>query len=444
MKKNIPLVLTVLLLAACTTCRADLTDKWFWLGDTVVVVNNIPYRVRHVPQQEFDSLHAIYRVVPEAPLKDPAEINAALGPEYHLDYHYTSYDDGNDEMGNYGIFLKEFRRHKKFRLIIPENDGLIGYFPRERILMYAGGHSSDQAFFVDNGEGAYNPEESATSPDGRFRLTGMYSGQDHVDYTFEEKDRKTGRYKHLCSFSDVVKEMTGDFFYSHYLGYIYELYWAGHTLYFRTGGGPEYDDNYSSWYRYYAITPYSKLPPSPAWEKGIYLPDPVFRNYCLTRFDTNGDGAISEQEAEAVAEINIDGQALTYPVHNVCGIESFKNLVRFHCAHNQIRSIDLIGFDKLQFLDCSHNRLSELWLGCDSLLELDCSHNKLRYCEQSCPALKNLNCSYNQLERLNVESYKQLEYVDCTVNPEMKQIYTVKTQNFNLKADENVEIEILQ
>ncbi len=436
--------LTLLLLASSTICQADLTDNWFRLKDTVVVVNNIPYRVRRVPQQEFDSLHATYRIVPEVPLKDPADINTALGPGYHLDYHYTSYDDGNDEMGNYGIFLKEFRRHKKFRLIFPENDGLIGYYPRERILMYMGGHSSDQAFFVDTGEEAYNPEESAISPDGRFRLVGLYSGQDHVDYTFEEKDRKTGRYKPLCRFPDVVKDMPEHFFYSHYLGYIHELFWAGNTIYFRTGNGPEYDNDYSSWFRYYAITPYGQLPPPPAWEKGIYIPDPVFRNYCLARFDTDGDGAISEQEAEAVTEINIDGQALTYPVHNVCGIESFKNLVRFNCTHNQIRSIDLIGFDKLQYLDCSHNRLSELWLGCDSLLELDCSHNSLRYCEQSCPALTKLNCSYNQLVRLNVEPYKHLEYVDCTVNPEMKQIYKGKIQNFDLEVHDQVKIEILR
>ena len=43
---------------------------------------------------------------------------------------------------------------------------------------------------------------------------------------------------------------------------------------------------------------------------GIYIPDANFKSYLIDNFDTDDDGEISEEEALAVAEIDISGNSV--------------------------------------------------------------------------------------------------------------------------------------
>ena len=69
-------------------------------------------------------------------------------------------------------------------------------------------------------------------------------------------------------------------------------------------------------------------------EKGLcaLMDDEVFKNYCYEHFDTNKDGELSQEEADAVRSIDISG----LNVRSLKGIEHFANLERIEatvCKH---------------------------------------------------------------------------------------------------------------
>lgn len=106
---------------------------------------------------------------------------------------------------------------------------------------------------------------------------------------------------------------------------------------------------------------------------GIYIPDANFKSYLIDNFDTDDDGEISEEEALAVAEIDISGNS----VSRLSGIEYFSNLERFDCSNNHLTAIDLSQNTRLRELNASSNDLTSIDLMKNILLgRLDISNNK--------------------------------------------------------------------
>lgn len=235
----------LLLLALAFAASAAAQEEPCRLTDTTVMAGNTRFRVQRLATSAFDTLSAAHYVRPSEPVMEMDEVKELLGPEFSLDYYLLSYDDGNDELGNYDYSLTELRREGKFRLFVSESDGFGGYYPKERIMKYCGGHCSDQAFFVDTGEEAWNPYYSAVPDGGRFRLTGLHDGQDAVDYRIEYR-ADDGNFRLLAMLRDVTQQIpVSEIGYTYY---IYEPFWVDGTLYF-------YTEMYPGHSPYIAVTP---------------------------------------------------------------------------------------------------------------------------------------------------------------------------------------------
>lgn len=245
MNGKLILYLIIFTTVSAGNCFADCPDK-IRLIDTTVVVRQNTFRLRQIPRVEFDSLRSVHFIPPSEPVTNIEKIKEILGSEY--DIICNVYSNDSDTL----YYMKEFCRRNKFRVLIsPENDGVQGYYPRERIMLYYGGHSSDEAFFTDTGEDAYNPEYSAISANKQFRITGLHSGQDDVFTKIERRVAKAS-YEWLCSLSEIAQQIP----YEAYTGgmeYIFDPFWIGNTLYFRTGySGVE--DSWDRDFKFIAIT----------------------------------------------------------------------------------------------------------------------------------------------------------------------------------------------
>lgn len=251
MNSKFLLFLIIYLFISAENCFADTPDdQKIRLIDTIVVVQQKEFHLRQVPRFEFDSLRAIHFAPPSEPITDMEAIPKILGSEYEIIY------DTSPAYGDSYYYIKEFRRSNKFRVLIQETDGMKGYYPRERIMLYSGGHSSDQAFFTDTGDDAYNPVYSATSANKQFRIKGLHTGQESVDLRIEWRGAEQ-QYEVLCDdLWGIVEQIP----YEANIGsreFIFSPFWIENTLYFRVGYSMDEED-WASEYKFVAITMPSK------------------------------------------------------------------------------------------------------------------------------------------------------------------------------------------
>ena len=97
--------------------------------------------------------------------------------------------------------------------------------------------------------------------------------------------------------------------------------------------------------------------------------DDALADYLSRKVDTDGDGYISQKEADRVTSIGNLSQDFTYGnglcasgVEDLDGIEVFKNLKVLLVCDNELESLDLSQNTKLRFVDCSDNYLEDLEL----------------------------------------------------------------------------------
>ena len=78
------------------------------------------------------------------------------------------------------------------------------------------------------------------------------------------------------------------------------------------------------------------------WDGGA-IPDPVFRTYVLENFDTDRDGKISSEEADAVLVIDLGREEPTDTpgIKSLEGVEYFKNLRELIGAFHPLTSLRL-------------------------------------------------------------------------------------------------------
>ena len=202
---------------------------------------------------------------------------------------------------------------------------------------------------------------------------------------------------------------------------------------------------------------------SPVWAEpgvvainGLTFPDPNFREYVKTNFNTNGDDALSQDELDAVKKINVENKGIT----DLKGVEYFTGLKELNCRNNRLTALDLKYNTKLISLLCSSNELTTLNLSENkNLITLYCNDNKLTdldlskntglgalYCNNNqltnlaltnTTNLTTIQCSNNQLTNLALTNTTSLKFLDCQQNQLTNLALTNTTSLITLDCQQN-------
>jgi len=189
--------------------------------------------------------------------------------------------------------------------------------------------------------------------------------------------------------------------------------------------------------------------------QNVYIPDPNFK-YALVNhhliysvydeddneipadvIDTNGDGEISIEEAEAFT-----GELYCFfqNISDLTGIEAFPNIKWLDCSTNNLTTLDISNNLVLETLDCSYNfQISDLDLSNHTALKfLDCSVNfQISDLDLSNNlALEILDCSYNQLTTLDLSNHTNLIGFACVYN-QLTYLNLKNGNNQNFLQDED-------
>lgn len=84
------------------------------------------------------------------------------------------------------------------------------------------------------------------------------------------------------------------------------------------------------------------------------FPDANFRNWLIANKSWPSQGAIRVESAEATKNIQCPGKSIS----SLKGLEYFPNIEELVCYGNNIEEIDLSGFEKLYYVDCSMNKIN--------------------------------------------------------------------------------------
>ena len=147
----------------------------------------------------------------------------------------------------------------------------------------------------------------------------------------------------------------------------------------------------------------------------LYIADPAFLEALLDEgVDTNGDRAISYQEAEALKVLRVG----TRDISSLAGIENFINLDTLDCSGNQLRRLDVSSLPGLVHLACYGNHLGSLDVSSNDLLEdLFCSQNELSELDLSKNmVLRRLSFSHNSISSIDLSGNPALEFLNCGLN----------------------------
>lgn len=143
------------------------------------------------------------------------------------------------------------------------------------------------------------------------------------------------------------------------------------------------------------------------------FPDPVFRTYVSAHFDTDKDNILTNQEREAVTNIQINDQALG----SLEGIRYFPNLETLNCYSQALSSINVSENIHLKTLISHFNySLTSLILGSKpELTYLDCYGTNLSSLDISqAPALETMICTSTPLQSLDVSHNTRLRTLQCS------------------------------
>ena len=144
------------------------------------------------------------------------------------------------------------------------------------------------------------------------------------------------------------------------------------------------------------------------------FPDPNFRAYIKSAFDSDHDNYLSDDEIFWVRNVHCENM----DVYSVEGIENFPYLVGLWCKGNHISEWDLSGNPELTGVWCSFNDFKTL----------DFS---------DCPKLQWVYCFNCQLESLNVSNNPEMAFIECNANKKLKSLDLSKNYKLeNLFASE--------
>ena len=137
------------------------------------------------------------------------------------------------------------------------------------------------------------------------------------------------------------------------------------------------------------------------------FPDAVFREFIATSLDTDGDGALSFEEADAVTTLDVSDLAIS----SLKGMECFTELESLKLSGCMVTSLDLSLNTKLVTLDVSGNKLTYLDLCNNPLLtELESAGNTVTVCADETLGLSKLP----ELDASNVIAWTGATYDAAT------------------------------
>ena len=150
----------------------------------------------------------------------------------------------------------------------------------------------------------------------------------------------------------------------------------------------------------------------------ITIPDANFETALLNHdpvIDTNGDGLICRDEAEAFTGRIVSS---VKNISDLTGIEAFINITELFVGGNSLSSIDLSQNTALTTLYCQGNNLSSIDISHNTALRLfSCEANQITSLDLSANTqLENLRCSNNQLSALDVSDLSSLGTLGCYNN----------------------------
>jgi len=209
--------------------------------DTIIKVNDHFFKIKYLSENTFKELqqkHLIedWMVV----VSDIEQIQRLLGPRYTLDITVKEGADGHPPC----YVLKEIRPRTGQPIVITKDSlapvCLMKFFPKERILLCENHIGSDQAFYLDTWETAYNPELSSISPDGLYRIEGLYNGTTDRTNLLVGKKENDGTYHWMVSFSQFPIELRPQYLNK-------DVFWIERTLYYPVGWWNMDEDGKNKW-----------------------------------------------------------------------------------------------------------------------------------------------------------------------------------------------------
>lgn len=150
------------------------------------------------------------------------------------------------------------------------------------------------------------------------------------------------------------------------------------------------------------------------------ISDPVFRAYCVSTMDRNGDKKLSLEEVESVSEIAVPNQ----DIKTLAGLEYFRNLKSLDFAGTNVESFDFT-LPALEVIKCANNReLVTLDLtGCPSLSFIYASHTGIRTLPLGTQkGLYRLWVDHTPLTVLDISACPKLNNVNVQDCPNLKEL----------------------
>ena len=174
-----------------------------------------------------------------------------------------------------------------------------------------------------------------------------------------------------------------------------------------------------------------------------FITDESLRNYILNKYDVDGDGRISGEEAEKVTTIKYAGKGLK----SFDNFLFFRNIADLDLSDNELTSIDLGSFaHSLKNLNLSGNNIKELSIdGAINIETLYISNNamenlegmmgtnmtKIKWIDASNNHLKTFRCSYNTSLTYANLSNNELTVCDLDGCSNLSELYVSHNQLTN-------------
>lgn len=247
MKKYILLAFVILLILPCSLEAQYSVDDYYEAVDTIVDCKGYKVRVQTLNYSTFKAMEEKYGDTskPSVAINDLEEVIKILGSSYKMQYRRVEYT--YDNITGYDYIVAYVERKGVYRqMLYEENEGFQAYYPQEKIFLYFGGHSSDQAFFIDTGEPAYNPNYSAVQKDGKYRLTGLHDGQEGIYGEIQKKNGKNGKYSHLFYIYELSRLLNPTLWFHEFWTV---QFWHNNTLYMCVGYGNYANKEKEEWDR---------------------------------------------------------------------------------------------------------------------------------------------------------------------------------------------------
>ncbi|MBK8600745.1 MAG: T9SS type A sorting domain-containing protein [Flavobacterium sp.] len=191
--------------------------------------------------------------------------------------------------------------------------------------------------------------------------------------------------------------------------------------------------------------------------QNVNIPDTNFKNALLSaditneiaysngvavKIDTNEDGEIQEQEAQAIDSLDVSPDIFFVPfdIADLTGIQSFTNLKVLNCGGNLLTSLDVSSLTLLEKLLASQNQINSLNIsGLTALTEIDLFNNEVSSINLTgFVNLINLNFGGNNLTAIDLTGLVNLKKVNLEGNQLSAINVTNATSLEELRVNSNI------